>query len=161
MSLFDPRDLLLRGRTPMHFGGRNFSVPYISEIESGLWQGGVSPSLVLPSCISHVVSVYPWESYQVHHDLKSNLQFIAEDSVSQDLSQFADLARWVNAARKTGDVLVHCAAGLNRSSVVTALSLMMLHDMTATEAIALLRKKRSPECLHNPAFEAWVREQGE
>jgi hypothetical protein len=62
----------------------------------------------------------------------------------------------VTARRKTGPCLVHCQAGLNRSSLVVA-RVLMLEGATADEAIGLLREKRSPACLCNPAFEEWLR----
>lgn len=51
----------------------------------------------------------------------------------------------------------NCQAGLNRSSVVVALTLMRDEGLTGAEAIDLLRTKRSPACLCNPAFESFVR----
>ena len=30
--------------------------------------------------------------------------------------------------------------------------------MTAADAIALIREKRSPACLSNPSFERWLRQ---
>jgi len=63
----------------------------------------------------------------------------------------------VNACREDGPTLVHCQAGLNRSSLVAARALV-LGGMTADDAIALIREKRSPACLCNPAFERWLRQ---
>jgi protein-tyrosine phosphatase len=42
------------------------------------------------------------------------------------------------------------------SSLVTARALV-LSGLTADEAIALIREKRSPACLCNPSFERWLR----
>jgi protein-tyrosine phosphatase len=52
--------------------------------------------------------------------------------------------------------LVHCQAGLNRSGVVVAYALM-LNGMSAAEAIARIRERRSPAVLCNPQFERWLR----
>jgi protein-tyrosine phosphatase len=52
-------------------------------------------------------------------------------------------------------VLVHCQAGLNRSGVVVARALMA-DGMSAVEAVSLIRERRSPACLCNPAFERWL-----
>lgn len=52
--------------------------------------------------------------------------------------------------------LIHCQAGLNRSGLLAARTLMK-RGHTADEAIALLREKRSPLVLCNDAFENWLR----
>lgn len=52
-------------------------------------------------------------------------------------------------------VLVHCAAGLNRSGVVVARALMY-RGFTASEAIRLVREARGPYALGNPYFVAWL-----
>ena len=55
---------------------------------------------------------------------------------------------------------MHCQAGLNRSSLVVAIALLLSGEVsTGQEAIDLIREKRDPACLCNPAFEKWVRSQ--
>lgn len=67
--------------------------------------------------------------------------------------QVDELAELVNKHRKDGkNVLVHCQAGLNRSSLVACRALM-IDGMTAEEAIKTVREKRSPACLCNKSFE--------
>jgi protein-tyrosine phosphatase len=152
----DPRNLRMTGTTA--HGLIPFDVPFITEIAPDLWQGGCADGLVLPDHIKHLVSLYPWESYTVRHELDSAVAVRMHDSTDQAIEQIPALAAWVNICRKDGPVLVHCQAGLNRSSLVTAMALM-LGGMTAEAAIALLREKRSPACLCNPAFERWLRTQ--
>jgi protein-tyrosine phosphatase len=150
----DPLTRVMSGVT-MH-GLIPFSVPFISEIAPDLWQGGCKDGLVLPRHICHAVSLYPWESYTLRHELATSVTVRMTDGLEEDLCLIADLARWVNACRKSGPVLVNCQAGLNRSSLVVA-SALMAEGMAAGDAIALIREKRSPACLCNPAFEAWLR----
>ena len=133
-----------------------FDVPFISEIAENLWQGGCRRGLILPRFIEHVVSLYPWQAYKLKHELDSCLSVQMYDSEDQPAGQVGLLAAWVNSCRESGPVLVHCEAGLNRSSLVAARALM-LGGMTADEAIGLIREKRSPACLCNPAFEAHLR----
>jgi protein-tyrosine phosphatase len=154
----DPRTRRMSGFTA--HGYVPFDVPFISEIAENLWQGGCENGLVLPNFIKHLVSLYPWEKYRVRYELASTLYVRMTDSTDQDPGQIPVIAAWVNACRATGPVLVHCQAGLNRSSLVTATALM-LGGMTADSAIALLREKRSPACLCNPAFEEWLRSRDE
>lgn len=133
-------------------GNTPFDVPYISEIAPNLWQGGCKTNMVLPQFIEHLVSLYPWEQYTVMHELASSLTVKMYDSEDQAFDQVDGIAAWINEARKSGIVLVHCQAGLNRSSLVAARALM-LGGVSAKQAIATLRKKRSAACLCNPSFE--------
>ena len=153
----DPRTARLTGTT-LH-GLIPFDVPFISEIAPGLWQGGCTNGLVLPDHIRHLVSLYPWESYTVRHEVASAVAVRMHDAADQATDQIPALAVWAGTCRKSGPVLVHCQAGLNRSSLVTAMVLMM-DGLTADEAIGLIREKRSPACLCNPEFEKWLRSRG-
>lgn len=134
-----------------------FNVPFMSEIAPNLWQGGCQTGLELPHYIKHLVSLYPWESYKVNHELDSIVILRMFDSLEQSTDQIDILAQWVNECRKTGPVLVHCQAGLNRSSLVVARSLIF-GGWTAEQSIAHLRSQRSPACLCNQAFEDWLME---
>lgn len=133
-----------------------FDVPFISEIADNLWQGGVESGLVLPRFFRHMVSLYQAENYKVRHFLDSEVSVRMKDSPEQSLDQVDAVAAWVHAARKAGPTLVHCQAGLNRSGLVVA-RVLMLNGLTAGEAIEMLREKRSPAVLCNPAFEEWLR----
>lgn len=136
-------------------GNTPFDMPYISEIVPGLWQGGCRNGMRLPSDIKHLVSLYPWERYTHEHDLDSAIAVRMYDSTSQAFDQVDVLAAWVNVCRASAPTLVHCQAGLNRSSLVVARALM-LDGMGASDAIHLIREKRSPACLCNESFEAWL-----
>ncbi|MEI6761076.1 MAG: dual specificity protein phosphatase family protein [Betaproteobacteria bacterium] len=70
------------------------------------------------------------------------------------------VADWVHAQWKTGDrVLIRCQAGMNRSSLVTALVLMK-DGLRADEAIALIRTQRSEYCLSNQHFIEYLKNRG-
>jgi len=141
----------LHGNTP-------FKVPLFSHIQGNLWMGGC-PVKVAPNefeYIVNLVSLYPWwepyaiAKFQVHTrvHLNDELEIPSEDRLYA-------LARCVNAYRRYGPTLVHCQAGLNRSGLIAALALIE-SGMKAVDAIALLRKKRSPVVLCNRAFEEWL-----
>jgi dual specificity protein phosphatase-like protein len=152
---FDPTIIRMRGYA--RHGMTPFDVPFISHIEGNLWQGGCQSGLHLPHFFKHVFSMYPWERYKVKKDQLSTEVYIEMfDSLDQSMEQVDAIARLINEAKKTGPVLVHCQAGLNRSSLVAARSLM-LDGRTADEAIKLLRVQRSPACLCNVSFEAHLR----
>lgn len=157
----DPTTKRMKG-TARH-GNMPFDVPYISQIADRLWQGGCENGLVLPDHIKHVVSLYPWERYEICGGVRSELYVEMYDAEDQDYEQVDAIARWINTCRDDGPVLVHCQAGLNRSSLVAARAMFLGEDGHATGAdradsiIRDLRAKRSPACLCNPAFEAEVR----
>jgi len=53
-------------------------------------------------------------------------------------------------------IMITCAMGLNRSGLITALTLMHGYRMRPSEAIKLIRGRRSKDCLCNPMFEQWL-----
>lgn len=149
----DPRQERMRGIAT--HGYTPFDVPFISPIAPNLWQGGCEDGFNLPEEIIHLVSLYPWERYYTHPKVVSELYVRMYDSTEQGFEQVNEIARYVNERRKTGPVLVHCQAGLNRSSLIAARALIF-EGMLPKDAIALIREKRSPACLCNPAFEDWL-----
>jgi protein-tyrosine phosphatase len=149
----DPQEKRMVG-VAIH-GNTPFDVPYVSQIAPDLWTGGCADGLILPRDIEHVVSLYPWERYDARHEVRSVLSVRMYDSLGQTFEQVNAIASWVNVCRRSGPVLVHCQAGLNRSALVAARALM-LDGMTGAEAVALLREKRSSAVLCNPAFKSWL-----
>jgi len=150
---FDPLVQRMSG-VAIH-GNVPFDVPFISELDDNLWQGGCEYGLILPTHIQHLLSLYPWEKYTIEHEMLSEKYVEMYDSESQAFDQVIELAREVNENRKTGPVLVHCQAGLNRSSLVAATALV-LDGVPARDAVAQIRDRRSPACLCNPSFENWL-----
>ena len=150
---FDPREQRMSG-IAIH-GNTPFSVPFISQITDDLWTGGCTTGLHLPGEIVHLVSLYPWERYREHGELRSSLYVKMYDSDGQAFEQVAHIARWVNVCRADGPTLVHCQAGLNRSGLVAATALI-LDGMAPDLAIRLLREKRSDAVLCNRHFENWL-----
>jgi protein-tyrosine phosphatase len=151
---FDPQVQRMRGVT--RHGGLAFDVPFLSPIEGNLYVGGCQDGLVLPGFVVHLVSLYPWESYTVRHELASRTEVRAyDDDVEHLEAQLSGLAAWVSACLETGPTLVHCQAGLNRSSLVAA-CVLMLRGRSARQAIDLLRLRRSPAVLCNRSFETWL-----
>ena len=128
-------------------------IPLMTEVAPFLWVGGAAGT-VLPEKIQHVVSLIGDGGYEIRHPVSSMLLVHWEDSTTQSLDQADAIASWAYSC--TGDVLVHCIAGLNRSALIAA-RVMMLSGLTADSAIREIREKRSEFCLHNPHFEGWLR----
>ncbi len=142
--------IAIHGNTP-------FDVPFISHISGGLYQGGCQEGLILPHNIDKVLSLYPWEQYYIDRKDVERVEVKMYDSEDQAFDQVDELADQVNEWLKQGyNVLVHCQAGLNRSSLVAARALMK-QGLTSEAAINTLRTSRSPACLCNPSFESHLR----
>jgi hypothetical protein len=156
-SITDPRVRRLNGWA--NHGGHRIEMPFMTEVADNLWHGGVESGLILPEFVKFKLSLYQWEDYIILHDVETRTEEMY-DSTDQGFDQIVELAQWVNERRPIGPVFVHCQAGLNRSSLVVAMALIGAGDVTTgAEAIDLIRAKRDPACLCNPAFEAWVRSQ--
>lgn len=154
LDLLDPLLSRLEGVTA--HGDLPFDVPVMSWIEGDLWQGACAADMLLPAPILHLVSLFAEDRYVVHHRLHTHLTITMADAVGEvDGDQVVAIASWINACRAAGPTLVHCQAGLNRSSLVIAAALM-LEGVAAADAIDLLRRRRSPAALCNPSFEAWL-----
>ena len=154
----DPETRRLTGWTA--HGNFRIDVPFITEIAPNLFHGGVENGLVLPEKIKHVLSLYQWEAYTINHEMLSTKTVEMYDSLEQGFEQIEELALWVNEARKTGPVLVHCQAGLNRSSLVVAKALLLSGEAESGEqAVKMIREARTDACLCNPAFAEWVEAQ--
>lgn len=155
-SITDPRIRRVSGYA--NFGRRRrITMPFMTQVTDNLWHGGVEAGLILPNNIDYVLSLYQWQEYEFEHDLKERLTVEMYDSEGQGFDQVAELAEWVNRRRQEGTVLVHCQAGLNRSSVIVASALLLAGDVrTGREAVDLLRARRDPACLINPAFEDYI-----
>lgn len=136
-----------------------FDVPFITEVLPGrLYHGGVENGLILPKEIQNVVSLYVWEQYTVQHELNSALLVRMHDSIKQGMSEVEAISDWVvGILARDESVLVHCQAGLNRSSLIVARVLMKLGEVdTGQEAIDLIREKRSQACFANPTFTKYI-----
>lgn len=136
-----------------------FEASLVSHIEDNLWTGGCYDLVPLPDDFKYVLSVYQWERYALPEGCERLEVEMYDSGNIPDEDQLHELADWVNEKRKLGKTLVHCQAGLNRSSLVTALALIKAGS-TPEEAIALLREKRTPMVLCNQHFESWLLEQG-
>lgn len=151
----DPHELRISGW--VNHTGDYFSAPYISHVKDNLYQGGCKTGLILPENIKRVVSLYPWEEYEIGPDVKRiNVEMF--DSLDKpDYKQIHDLARLVNTFCDEAPTLVHCQAGLNRSGLVAAAALC-LRGYQPKLAIQELRDARGPQVLSNSVFEDFILE---
>lgn len=152
---FDPRVQRMRGTTRL--GNKSFDVPFVSQIEGNLWTGGCANGLVLPPQFDHLISLYMAEAYRPSRQLKTvSLHWLLDDDKEPVSPMIEPIAEWAAWCVKDGPTLIHCQAGLNRSSLVACRTLMKLGH-SVDEAIRLIRTRRSDACLSNERFEAWLR----
>jgi hypothetical protein len=139
----------------------HFRAPLVSHIwdaPSGgsLHMGGCIDGVRLSDDFDLVVSLYPWEKYELGpttERVEIKLYDAAEVPDEVELAKAAFLvATSILAGKK---VLVHCQAGLNRSGLISALALMAF-DFEPADSIALLRERRHPVVLCNETFEQWL-----
>ena len=138
-----------------------------TEILPRLWQGGTEDHDVLGEPVAHdrhsrtypfdlVITLYadaqpvPWYVEELRYGFYD--AHLTTDITQRviDIARTAH-ARWCSGAR----VLIRCQAGVNRSGLITALTLMIA-GYSATEAIALIREQRSPAVLINDEFARWL-----
>jgi protein-tyrosine phosphatase len=135
-------------------GNKPFSVPLFSHITGNLWTGGC-PIQKAPENIIFIVSLYPWEPYEIHdHQMLTSIKLYDHGETPDETTLYI-LAKHVNECMAAGPTLVHCQAGLNRSALVAALALI-IGGMVPAEAVKLLRDKRSDVVLCNEHFERWL-----
>ena len=150
---FDPEHQRMKG---VAFNGNTpFDVPYISNILGNLYQGGCRDGLILPKYIKRVFSLYPWERYTMNSNVEL-AEIKMYDSEEQTFEQVDEIAFKVVDHLWDTPTLVHCQAGLNRSSLIAARVLMIHDGFTAADAVKFLRERRSPACLCNRSFEEWI-----
>jgi hypothetical protein len=133
-----------------------FDAPLVSHIQGNLWMGGCIDGVRLPDDFRYVVSLYPWEKYTLGPDTHRDEYKLFDVGELPDPDLLHSIANTVLAYIEQGKTLVHCQAGLNRSGLISALSLT-LSGMSPADAIALLRTKRHPVVLCNETFERWLR----
>lgn len=139
--------------------GERLNVPLISHIVDNLYVGGCMNGVDVGDFFSDIFSFYKWELY-THAEQTRYHEWTMYDSANQpvDVDAIAEaVPQIVDALNEGGNVLVHCQAGINRSNLVAA---HVLHDwkgITYTEAIDLLRERRSHLVLANGLFAGYLK----
>jgi hypothetical protein len=133
---------LYQAPTPLTPGDRDFSdqdgkdvrITAVVDLE-----GTIDPNVPL----REVSDVY------VYWPIEDKLKMVDEDTVRS-------IAHFVRQLMDAGHhVLVHCHSGLNRASLISGRALVA-RGMEPKDAVALLRERRSPECLNNRVFHDWL-----
>lgn len=145
-----------------------------SEVLPNLWLGGTADNdcvgdkhheidrqdwSIKPRHFDSVYTFFAWAN-PVYWEVKEfRYGYFDSADTDFDLEAFRRIALMAHADWKRGEkVLLRCQAGLNRSSLIFAL-VLMIEGYTAQEAIDLIREKRHAKCLFNDKFVAWLLKQ--
>ena len=124
------------------------------EIAPGLWQGSIPPKGKKLSRLGFDLLVLAAREWQFRPELFHDVEGI--NAPNDDNAQLYPLTREklhtaLQAARRVVEglvrgetVLVTCAAGMNRSGLVSALALHLLYGWSGSRCIQEVRTKRGP-----------------
>lgn len=154
------------GTAPSH--EIDFNFPLWSEILTDLWLGGTDDfdtigfskrsEQIKKADFDTVVTLYAWAHPVDWFVQELRYGFYDDTSNSFSEKELMHAARFAHDSWKSGKrVLVRCQAGINRSSLVMGI-VLMLEGYTADQAISMMRNKRSMAVLMNKSFENYLRE---
>ena len=141
-----------------------------AQILPGLYMGGTAddetvnhamplPELIEPHLFDAVVTLYSW-AQPMGWGVEEMRYGFADASVEHfNTERLLRVSKWAFDRWNAGErVLIRCQAGLNRSGLVTALT-MMHAGYEPADAIRQIRQQRSQMALFNHHFVAWLIEQ--
>src|SRR5579859_544844 len=114
-------------------------------LRNRLFIGGLSHQREKRPLVDHVVNLCgvanPWIAVAGPH-ASDRYACKGEGPLGMDAGELLDEAAWVVERLRAGRrVLVHCYAGMNRSTTVCCAALMMLEGISADEALARVRER--------------------
>lgn len=124
----------------------------IDHIQDNLWLGAEPKDI---REFKYVFALNGRPNYHIELGQMVVVRPFDDISVMPSESMLDWVSDLVLKASSQGPTLVHCQAGLNRSALVLALTLIK-RGMVAYDAIALLREKRGNEVLFNKTFANWL-----
>ena len=130
--------------------------PTYSQISATLWQGGTEDEDTTIRARKRLATVNDVEPFDAVVSLCAHSAFPDGPTGSAIYEEIEQVADWAYTEWKAGKrLLIRCQAGMNRSSLVTALVLMR-DGMSPEDAIELIREKRSPYVFSNKHFLEYV-----
>ena len=141
--------------------------PLYSEVAPNLFMGGTDDNATIdhPQELQYfkggntfdcVVTLYAWAAPANWGVEERRFGFPDANIIEEYIPTILELAQWAHSKWAAGKkVNIRCQAGLNRSGLVTALTLM-ISGLSADEAINTLRAKRSSYALCNGEYEHWL-----
>ncbi|KAI0810967.1 protein-tyrosine phosphatase-like protein, partial [Irpex lacteus] len=99
--------------------------------------------------ITHMISVMDFTPANCPVHIKRLHVVLQDTSTANILRHLEQTTEFITAAlqeNETNKVLVHCLMGISRSATVVCAYLIAAHNMTADEALDLVREKRTIAC---------------
>jgi hypothetical protein len=117
------------------------------------------PELIEPYLFDAVVTLYSWAQPMGWGVEEMRYGFADASADHFDTERLLRVSKWAFDRWNAGErVLIRCQAGLNRSGLVTALT-MMHAGYEPADAIRQIRQQRSQMALFNHHFVAWLIDQ--
>jgi len=132
---------------------RDEMVEVVQGLYQSNWRGAEDEQKIKSRGITHVLSTLE-EEENPFPTVFQYLNLVFDDDEAEDPSKhFHTAASFIRDAIEAGGCLVHCAAGVSRSSSLTLAYLIRERRMTLKEALQALRERR-PICWPNAGFMA-------
>lgn len=120
----------------------------------GGYRDGVSALTPEGEHFDLIVSLFPSKKYEIDGSKTARLEMPFLDGGELDMELVRQATSLIAVyLRRGGNVLIHCQMGQNRSGFVLAALLIEHAGLAPEEAIREIRRRRSPNCLWNGAFE--------
>jgi protein-tyrosine phosphatase len=139
------------------------SLKPFNEVAFGLFQGNTlyTKRGLKKAGIRTVINVSDHDDWQFLSGSADGIRYMhfpMQDNrlTENEYEAIRSAARMANRGLVSGNVLVHCDFGLNRSGVTVARALMFL-GMSADEAIQEVRDARGSWALYNKDFTRWLK----
>jgi protein-tyrosine phosphatase len=133
-----------------------------NEVHPGIWIG--SYSSVVDDELSKEIDVVLNMAIECDYTLRAKTQLVKigiEDGRLTNIGVFRKAAEVIYQARSAGKtVLVHCAAGVSRSSTAVLAYLMLYENMGWVEALEYVQKSRSIVNPHPLLVRSLIRDLG-
>jgi len=148
-----------RRKTAME-GGDELTID-ASCVLKRLWQGSMPPveqalpafSIIVLAADSYQPESVAWRGRVVRAPMED-----AEPSQNDIVRALAAAREVATEIRRGGRALITCHAGLNRSGLICAMTILMLRPKaTPDAAIKVIRARRDPQALSNPHFVTAIR----
>lgn len=130
-----------------------------SEVIARLWQGGKPKpgvydfDLIVLTDMEYQPPAEAFPGAQVMRVMLNDFRPATPTEYAAAAKAAEVAAEWYRAGKR---ILITCGAGLNRSGLVTGLTMRNL-GFTADDAVALIRRARGPNAIKNSNFVAFIR----
>jgi hypothetical protein len=134
------------------------------ELAHGLYQSGEpgtgwgpTADEITEAGIDVIVNLYGRGHVPLQPGMLFMLWLVYDGPELPSIDALHDMADYLTRLIASGKkVLIHCQAGLNRSSLLAALVLMRVQGLNGPQAMARIRERRSPDALCNTTFAAFL-----